>query len=39
MIDKMFKINAFVYVIVMIILNLNMATNDGEMLFHFSDNC
>ena len=33
----MYKSNAFGYLIIMIILTLNMATNDGEMLFHFGD--
>jgi len=31
----MYKSNAFGYVTIMIILTLNMAANDGEMLFHY----
>jgi len=33
----MFKFNMFGYVTILIILSLSMATNDGEMLFHFAD--
>lgn len=33
----MYKSNAFGYVTIMIILTLNMAANDGEMLFYYGD--
>jgi len=36
-IDMMFYTNPFGYVTILMILSLNMATNDGEMLFHFAD--
>ncbi len=36
-IDVMFNTSVFDYVTSLMILSLNMATNDGEMLFHFAD--
>ena len=32
-----FNKNPFGYVTILMILTLNIATNDGEMLFHFAD--
>ena len=33
----MFQTNAFGCIMILMILYLNMATNDGEMLFHFAN--